>query len=263
MHAVFGLPCSKVGSHMAYPDDPEMCVAWRKACKLAHDLADMVVPHTKDMRLFYITQVYAQFKWKTRKQSHFAQYTYWPFPPPAPSARRCVHLFTGAFKWTKPQQMYPDPYQQFPRFTDIKLREDGTPDVTFWMQEWHWSAPVDPRLYTSEEWATIKAWESAMFYYDHELRICTAKHDYLGMWVTETKTGRSGTVVDIRLPRRVTQIWDTVDGVDIMGINKKQWMKSMPLRYIVHIPDNGTFETTWRAITFYAPPEVEMHYDPY
>lgn len=261
MWRVFALPCTRLASHWLTSPDPAVAVHWKKAHDLAYKLADRVVPHpTPEQPLFYTINVYAQFKWKNRKQSHFAQYTYWPAPPPAPPETRCVHLFTSAFKWTKPTLTYPDPYNIYPRFQGLKLREDGTPDVTFWMLDYHWSFPPDPRLYTPEEWQTIKAWEGLVFYYDHQLKICTAKHDYLGVYVTETRTGRTGIVVDIRPPERVSQVWETVDGVDIMGINKKQWNKSLPLIYIVRMADGNDFETTRRSLA-YAPPFVEITYD--
>jgi len=227
---------------------------------LAQRLADQAVPlDARGFRCGYLLTIYAQFKWKTRKQSHFAQYMYWPHPLGPPSYR-CVHLFTSSFRWDKPQYAYPCPYQQFPKFMGMKLKEDGTPDVTFWLKEWHWKAPPDPRLYTPEEWKTIKLWESTRWYYDHQLKICTAKYDYLDQWVIETKTGKTGVVVDIRPPRRYSQVWETVDGVDIMGPNKKQWMASRPLVFVVRMADGTTFKTTRRSIT-YTSPEVEITYD--
>lgn len=262
MHAVFALPCSRLTSHWLYSPDPEVAVDWKTAVLLAYALVDQVVPlDARGYRCAYEIRIYAQFKWKTKKQSHFAQYTYWMHPL-EPSEKRCVHLFTSAFKWTKPTFTYPDPYNIYRKFQGIKLRQDGTPDVTFWLKEWHWLSPPDPRLYTREEWTTILQWQRAMWYYDHELKICTAKYDYLGEWVIETKSERAGIVVDIRPPKQYSQVWETVDGKDIMGPNKKQWMKSQPLEFIVRMADGTKFETTRRSLT-YTEPRVEITYDRY
>jgi len=261
MHAVFGLPCSHVRSHISYPDDLTLAVDWRTAVIQAKALADQVVPQPYDWtQIAYHIQVFAQFKWASRKQSHFAQYTYWPTPT-GPPEKRCVHLFTNAFKWTAPSYYYPDPINEYPLFRAIYQREDGTPDVTFNLSEWHWSFPQEPMFYTEDEWKNITAWEQTMFHYNHQLKICTAKHDYLGQWVTETRTERQGRVIDILPPRRETEVWDPLMVPPPEGPVRKHWMKYRPLIYVVRMADDTIFKTTRRSLTYWTPEVVEITYD--
>lgn len=260
MHAVFALPCTRNTTKMSCTGDEGWAVDWYKAVMLAQRLADKAVPlDARGFRCGYLLNVYALFKWKTKKQSHFAQYTYWPHPLDPPKYR-CVHLFTSSFHWNAVQNEFPCPYQQFPKFQGLKLREDGTPDVTFWMPQWHWKAPMDPALYTTIEWATIINWEKANFYYDHALKICTAKYDYLNQWVTETRTGRSGIVRNIGAPNRGIENWSLLPGTPIYGPTKKQWMKSLPLIFTVRMANQQEFKTTRRSIVF-SDPEVFITYD--
>ena len=236
-------------THMAYPADPDICIEWRKAMQLSEQLVSRIIlnPSGPVFRNYFI-KTYAQFNWKTKTQYHFAEYKELisPWDPPR---YRCVYLFKAPFRWGKYSAFWPDPINLYTRFRDVPLRPDGTPDVLFHKTWWAWEFPPDPMFYTKEEWEIVTDWEEKVFRYDHDYKICTAEYELLGEIVTVIGTGKIGVVKEILPPRRKWELWDPGTPTEKRAVLKKQWMKSLPLRYRVQLPDNTYLEVTRRDIT--------------
>lgn len=249
MRMLLALPCMATQTHIAYPSDPDVCIEWRKAMQMTARLVSRIIlnPSGSTYRNYW-TKTYAQFNWKLRTQYHFAEYTELisPYEPPRVT---CLYLFKSPFRWGKPSPYYPDPINLYTRFKPQPLLPDGTPDVLFRKTWWAWSFPPDPMFYTPEEWAIVTKWEASVFYYNHAYKICTAKYQFLGETVTNTITGQVGVVVDVLPPEREGELWFPGTPTAKTAVLQKQWMKMLPLRYKVQMPDGSHFTVTRRYIT--------------
>jgi len=234
---------------MASPSDPEVCIEWRKAMQMAVGLVPKVIlnPGGPVFRNYWI-KVWAQFNWKTKTQYHFAEFKE-AISPFEPMRIRCVYLFKAPFRWGKFTAFHPDPINTYTRFRGIPLLEDGTPDVTFSHNWWTWTFPPDPRFYTHEEWKIVMDWEEKVFYYNHAQRRCVAWYEWLGVTVAQIETKRPVIVKDVLLPKRRKEMWDKGTEAEKIGVQKKYWMKWMPLRYVIELPDKTTYETTRKGFT--------------
>jgi len=233
LQKLLALPCVSMRHHQAYPEDPAVCIQWRKAHKMTRDLVWKIVwqPVMGPFQNYH-AYTYAQFNWKTRTQYHFAKFIWWEGPEQI-RMERCVYLFKWPFIWGPYSAFYPDPINVYTKFRGIPLLPDGTPDVPFSHNEWGWKFPPNPQLYTWQEWQIITDWEKQVFYYNHAHKSCVARYEWGGDFVTETTTGRTGFVLDILMPRRDTEWWDPELKFTKMTVRKDQWMKYRPLIFRV------------------------------
>jgi len=249
MKKILALPCNAAKNYRVIPPDDGTAVEWRKAMLMTQSLAERVVPHPGPwMKLHFETHTYATFNWKKRVQYHFARYRFWPdvFAPPE---ERCLFLFKAPFRWGKLTWWFPDPTNAYPLFRPLDLLNDMTPNVMFAHNWYGWTFPPATELYTDEEWKLVTEWERVVFHYNHEYKRCIARHDFLDRTVTIIGTDKVGVVKEILLPKREMELWNPGTPGEKWAVLKKQWMKSLPIRYRVQTPDKIDFLVTRRDIS--------------
>ena len=249
LQKLLALPCMQVKSKISSYDQPDINIEWRKAMKLASALALKVVWGLKHYaNTWYNMTVYAQFNWKRRTQYHYAKYVFMDTPI-TPNIERCLYLFKAPFRWGRYLGLAIDPITTYPLFRDMALLEDGTPDVPFFKNLSEWSEPPDPQLYSASEWHLVTDWEEVVFTYNHNYTRCISWANHKDKIVTETTTGRTGVIKDILNPQRQSEWWDSTRRWTKYTVKRSQWMKILPLEYLIEVPDGRTFITTRKNLT--------------
>lgn len=249
MHKLLSMPCQIVQRESTVVDDPDVCIAWRKAMETAEAYKPKIIGKDIFGKVpFHYLRVYAAFNWKLRTQYHYAEYEYWPNMAKPPKFR-CLYLFKAPFFWSEYIPMTPDPIRAFPLFQEVNLNRDGTPMAAIpmittygWARPDHWS-------FTDDELRNIGEWEKITSYYNYQQYICVGKYDYLNKFGTITKTGEKGKIVDVRPPDRDYELWDTTRPGGGLVATIKHWLKIRALRYVLELPDGSKRITTLKLIS--------------